>query len=1546
MKNLKKLLVTMLALVLLICSATVVSLAADTPAEIMAEAQTLLDEATKEDAAIAARSQKMRELDKLIESNMATIRDSQEWLKFQVNYKAHQDKLREDCVVAANQFFDELLEKDTTKARAETLYAGLSSLVSRQGDLRGYFDTESQAFEDLVIRLKVAEAINALQAAEDAVLAKDKGASLLKANNCMSAMGEDAAVTATEDYKILQAWFKELYNAVDDILFAEIRALVDEACLASTGFERAKALCDEIESYFKGCYFNTSVDAFTEVRFYANYAIAYAYLNQIERTRVLETKGEYLLQLHENTQNLYLSNLIKPYYEDFHARYNALKDASDAGSLVSLLCKKAEGYKKEVADVFVEGYQGPLKSADEITAVIDELEKLVVSCYLGNPVYEKDVVVARAYVAFYDFWVAMKAMEEAPEDYIARNALYKNAVAFYNSNSGSILMADSEYRAPLMALYESLCADASAEILAILNDWLKVAESADNKDGDGAFVASYGDVRDAYDKLMLYYLDKTTALYFRATEDKSLTSRIKAATEKAEARFITELGELLGEISVKAPLPENLADIEADALTFRIERIALLASYIEGLSFTYSDYPTQFEAFASNYYIEVFLTKLCQIEAAFKAGDDDAAVAFYNELKVLVNANLVSVDINSEGYLLYLSHLNKIEVRMGNANVPGARPYLDALAAVVDADSFDKVYALMHLDEYVRNNKIARPGASDTTSASALFYQEYDALANKVKVWRQAIVDEREKNVSLGDYNSSGVTIYDGDTKQATAQKGDHTFIAKDGREYGSDGSAYYTTLEFTKGSSSDGYIALTLPSKTENIVIEMDITTFTHWPTSKNVPFDSGAYGLESGKRVYPILGYLSPAGQLIAPSGSGHSTGPTITDREGGIIIPGQWTRLIICYNAKEKKVSYYVNDEKIVHNGVDEWSCWIGEDYNFTEALRIGNGDSSGGSISLDNVRIYIGNQPRNVNLFNEMSDAEKFVYYTNYVLDYINNGVGTAADAKFCYDEIQARIGAYWGSKQNPDGTPTEATYLFDASTYWSDGADPGVTYAELKAAVDSYQYVTDNANSVIEGQMIESVCQEIQSKMQKIVEASGLAGLSTRQLLLAELDAYTEANLAYIAQFNAAQQAAYEQVLATKETVLKEVEAYTRANEYIETVNKFAAARDLYSRTVYKNAAESLMAGMEKDAALGYFDLEMIKGEVAEFAAAITLFAEQDALLTAQIIKDNNKLIVDCMARFPGTADDAMKQYSTLNKYIVMVRRILLEGNYDASDPKVEAAIVLYNIMNDTFYDALQRDHAATLQDLIDRFNSQSTPYIEKLGIYRAVTKYLEDNSATIDPAHDAIKGIYSQYEIMEEKFGTDAGRDEQWLEYEKILNSNTLQFITLVTQMRFETRYNELLRLRDEAAKLFYFMDSSSPEAQLAVENYQACEAFLEKAVVNGDKFIELAYALKKASGMKNTYLALLAAQAAFADVDPSYGGALVFTEKVLETTQEVTLTMEEAIKAYEIILSEYTSFVTVINAEIELTLDVVCTVRASFPINRTMVALFKKFYD
>ena len=305
----------------------------------------------------------------------------------------------------------------------------------------------------------------------------------------------------------------------------------------------------------------------------------------------------------------------------------------------------------------------------------------------------------------------------------------------------------------------------------------------------------------------------------------------------------------------------------------------------------------------------------------------------------------------------------------------------------------------------------------------------------------------------------------------------------------------------------------------------------------------------------------------------------------------------------------------------------------------------------------------------------------------------------------------------------------------------------------------------------------------------------------------------------------------------------------------------------------------------------------------------------------------------------------MKNYSYLNKYIVLVRRIVDEGTYNKNDILVQEALVVYEKMNATFYDALQKDHAAQLQTLIDQFDAE-TAYITRLGIYNAVKSYLEQNADTIDRDHAAIKAIYTQYAVMDEKFGSEEGREEQWIEYETILAANALKFANLVVQMRFCESYAELRALREEAAALYYYMDSSSAEAKLAVEYYHATETLLTQKALDGDKFIDAAYALTFATTMADTYKALVAARAAFLLADTTYEGVLTYTEKNGEITTTVTFTMADAVAAYTIALSNYNSFVTVINNEVDVVLDVACAVRATFPVNQTIVAIFKKFYD
>ncbi len=1549
MKNFKKLLVTLLALVLLIGGATVISLAADTPAEIIAEARVLLDQATKEGEFIAVRSQKMRELDKLIDSNMSTIKNSQEWRDFQVGYKAAQNQLKEDSVVEAAASLDKLMDRDTSAVESAALYSGLSQLISISGNSRGYFDTTSAEFAALNVRMMVAEAISRLQTAEEAVVAKERGATLLWVYNYKTTyLDNNEAVGQTEDYALLDVWFDEIYATISEALFAEIRALVDEACLSTTGFDKAIALADEVEAYFTGCYFDTSMPEYTSVRMYSYFAKAYAYLNEIERSSALLVRSQTLKTLY-NYLSATMLDKYNPLYADFEARYNVLIDMNNKDSVAYAVCALLDGYKEDIAEVFTEGYAGPIKDAAAIMAIADEFDAIVATCYVpAGTTYSYDYAVATLYASIYDFYVAVNAMGEAPDDYIARNNLYKAAVSAYNAGSAGMSAAEQAYKDAFEALYKSLTTTASTEINQILKNWLATALQCGTKNPDGSYLVDLKEVKAAYDNLQVYYLEKATALYYQAVEDKALTSQIKGACGKVEDRMLEEFNALLDAAQAKIVFPDDLSLVDLDALNAYSSELDFIIEYSSNVTLVYAN-PALLDAFRHEIYVCKMVALLSYVEIAYAAeGPSDNVGILYNNLKTFTADHIDAIDAEAEDYLAYHLLLNRTEVKMGEVNVPGALPYLEALEAVVDADNFDKVYALMHLNEYMRQNSITRPDPSDTTSQSAIFYQKYDELAGKVAAWRKAIVDAREANVSVGDYSSVTMNEYDMDSKQADAQKGDHTFTSKDGREYGSEGSQYYATFEYTKNSSQDGFIRVALPSSTANVIIEMDLTTFTYWPTS-GVSFNSGAYGLDTGARIYPWIGGINGAGQIVAPTGKGHGWGAVLTDREGGYIIPGQWTHFVIVYNANEKMVSYYVNDEKIVDaNGNDSWSCANAESFNFSEALRIGQPSAGGGSISVDNIRLYIGNQPRDVHRLSGMTDLEKFAFYTQYVKEYIdsNGSFGSATEARTCYDTAYGFFSRYWGYKNEGD---TEKTYLFDETTYWDPTVpgyvDPGIGYDAFVKAVDDFVFATTKVDSVIDGALIEEVYKEIQNRITALEALKGIDNLTKRQGLVDDFALYTETNINYISRFNDAQNAVYDACLAKLELIKAEIAAYGRANEYITTVNKLASARDLYSRTVHRSQALIMMQSMETDSALGYFDLETLKMEITAFADAIALFEEQSALLDRQLIQDNDEIIIDCMSRFPATPEEAMKNYSYLNKYIVLVRRIILEGSYTAGNPAVEEALAIYNKMNDSFYDALQKDQAAQLQELIDQFNAE-TAYITRLGIYTAVKNYLDENAATIDREHDAIKGIYAQFEIMDAKFGTEEGKEEQWNEYGKILEANAIKFTNLVIQMRFCESYAELLDLREQAAALFYYMDSTSADAKLAVEYYYTTELLLAQKAINGDIFIDAAYALTKATTMEETYKALLVARAAYLAADTTYDGAMSYTETVGETTFSVVFTMADAVSAYQIALSQYDSFVTVMNNEVNVVLDVVCAVRASFPVNQQIVALFKKFYD
>ena len=94
---------------------------------------------------------------------------------------------------------------------------------------------------------------------------------------------------------------------------------------------------------------------------YAGFASVYPHLNEIERTSALLTQGTLLKALAELNGTVALDQ-TSPMYAAYTARYAALIDATNEDSVVSRIAALLDGYKKEVADVFTEGYAGPRRN--------------------------------------------------------------------------------------------------------------------------------------------------------------------------------------------------------------------------------------------------------------------------------------------------------------------------------------------------------------------------------------------------------------------------------------------------------------------------------------------------------------------------------------------------------------------------------------------------------------------------------------------------------------------------------------------------------------------------------------------------------------------------------------------------------------------------------------------------------------------------------------------------------------------------------------------------------------------------------------------------------------------------------------------------------------------------------------------------------------------------------------------------------------------------------------------------------------------------------
>ena len=255
------------------------------------------------------------------------------------------------------------------------------------------------------------------------------------------------------------------------------------------------------------------------------------------------------------------------------------------------------------------------------------------------------------------------------------------------------------------------------------------------------------------------------------------------------------------------------------------------------------------------------------------------------------------------------------------------------------------------------------------------------------------------------------------------------------------------------------------------------------------------------------------------------------------------------------------------------------------------------------------------------------------------------------------------------------------------------------------------------------------------------------------------------------------------------------------------------------------------------------------------------------------------------------------------------REIVLGNRYDAQGtPGFENAYLIFTNLggiNDTFWNYIQLEHVALLQEKLDGFNAPEITYIGRYAIITYIDHYVNVNSDMIDPSNTKVAEIYA----ISENYRKNLTLYEQ--DYLKMLEENSSKFMDLIEVIKQMTTYEQIKPLFDEATDCYYGMDIPDDETMAAVAYYE--ELAIKMSDIETDCVI-LGEAVKEIAAATNNdelYAALVKGYACLDNADVTIAG------------------VKANLDAYNAAYNAYMSTVGAMNDELSAATDVVSSVRS-----------------
>ncbi len=700
--------------------------------------------------------------------------------------------------------------------------------------------------------------------------------------------------------------------------------------------------------------------------------------------------------------------------------------------------------------------------------------------------------------------------------------------------------------------------------------------------------------------------------------------------------------------------------------------------------------------------------------------------------------------------------------------------YAEIHRAIEDAVDYDT-----RIDAY--NGKLEAVKADHERELRVVMEKNRLRLAAEAPVSEYSYANLTKTN----DFNADGITLNELKALFDAVQN------SGSGVSYGTrdDGGNGVFSVDFADEKSADFYFQPMPTDSKLGFGLDFDLTTYGTFPwlLFEVATSELDDNGQPKGNRIWVDIISIDSDGIKI---GGGPST-PAANGAEN-VTIPiaeGEMNRITVIWSKtrenRYQSFKVYVDYVEVYNGEVD-----FGKNFVGTDGIRFccHNSARDGRSYAIDNWKFFAGTAYRDDGYIESLDDAGRLALY----VDVLTDGKQMPRDRKSAKLYVDENLPLYYNvatgeytDLATDEIKVTVEKYLsdFDADGFWESLYTYNLdTLEEYVTAVENTARLTSNA--------------------------------SGRATKLDSFAAYVRDN-----EFDTTMQR-YLELVTRYNTQLSYVENDTAAGEFLSAVKALKGAITFARKTEKYNSAVALRAQFTPDGL----------AEDAELTDALAYYDSYPDTYNRELSQHNSELFIHYAERLSEYPDAAAweENYETVKRYVLMARKIIFSGIYDASVDGFTAAQRRYQPIEDYVVSVMQEEHIEMLRSIADRYMT-ATSYVEKNGLCLYAKQYLEENASTVNLSDSRIVTLTD----VIDGFRRELAASEE--EYRAELERNTLLFRNTVLQLRAATTFADLERLITEGNVYYYAMNLEDEEVEQMSREFEIYRAAYEQGVYQSE---------------------------------------------------------------------------------------------------------------